>query len=90
MNRKFLADVGLCDNAEDFQVAVSFASWGTASSALPEHKRRLGLQVRRLLDLGRLLYLRNDMKLPNAKMLPYVAFRISPDNMVLLAGGDAC
>ena len=82
MNRKFFADVGLCNNAEEFQIAVSFAGWGTGGSL--EHQRVLGLKMRRLLDMGRLLYLRDVLQVDQVKMVPYVSSKISKDNMVLV------
>lgn len=95
VNRPFLEGLGLCDSAQDFAQFVSTAGWAVggfnrSDSTLARRvhdleKRKVGMMAKRILDLGRVAWLRQELQLPDATLMDYISKAVTPENMVIVA-----
>eukprot|EP00747_Dinoflagellata_sp_TGD_P030740 gnl/TRDRNA2_/TRDRNA2_134833_c0_seq1.p1 gnl/TRDRNA2_/TRDRNA2_134833_c0~~gnl/TRDRNA2_/TRDRNA2_134833_c0_seq1.p1 ORF type:complete len:485 (+),score=72.96 gnl/TRDRNA2_/TRDRNA2_134833_c0_seq1:210-1457(+) len=88
INMPFLRSIGLCDTAEEFAQFVSTAGWGVGGQGgardLP--KRRLGMMSKRILDMGRMVWLRDTLGLEDARLADYISKDVTPENIAIVAG----
>eukprot|EP00435_Cladocopium_sp_Y103_P043439 s293_g12.t1 len=95
VNRPFLERLGLCHSAEDFAQFVSTAGWAvgglnrSTDRARDLEKRKVGMMAKRILDLGRVAWLRQELQLPDATLMDYISKAVTPENMVIVAGAMA-
>lgn len=89
VNRQFLQRLGLCNSPEDFAQFVSTAGWGVggAGGARDVPRRRVGMMAKRILDLGRVAWLREELGLRDARLECYIGKVVTPENIVIVAGG---
>jgi len=90
VNFSFIQSLGLCETPAEFAQFVSTAGWavgGIGSRDLA--KRRIGMMTKRILDLGRVAWLRDNLGMKNAHIVDYISKSVTPENVVLLAGDIA-
>eukprot|EP00931_Biecheleriopsis_adriatica_P083027 TRINITY_DN56542_c0_g1_i1.p1 TRINITY_DN56542_c0_g1~~TRINITY_DN56542_c0_g1_i1.p1 ORF type:complete len:497 (+),score=94.77 TRINITY_DN56542_c0_g1_i1:91-1581(+) len=89
VNRDFLSRIGLCSTPEEFAQFVSTAGWavGGAGGARDLPKRRVGMMAKRILDLGRVAWLREELGLADATLTDYIGKAVTPENIAIVAGG---
>ncbi|CAJ1458757.1 unnamed protein product [Effrenium voratum] len=81
VNRRFLERLGLCDSAEDFRQFVSTAGWAVGGER-DLQKKRVGMMSKRILDLGRVAWLREELGL-EAAIREYISKAVTPENVVI-------
>eukprot|EP00928_Gymnodinium_smaydae_P046937 TRINITY_DN31295_c0_g1_i1.p1 TRINITY_DN31295_c0_g1~~TRINITY_DN31295_c0_g1_i1.p1 ORF type:complete len:427 (+),score=42.41 TRINITY_DN31295_c0_g1_i1:151-1281(+) len=70
-----------------FDILVRTSSW--ANLVDQSSKRRLfGMRAKRILDAGRLWYMREHLGLENSRAYAYTERRVSPENILLIGGGS--
>ncbi|CAE7765677.1 TRM13 [Symbiodinium sp. CCMP2592] len=90
VNRPFLADLGLCQSPEEFSQFVSTAGWAVGGDGARDvEKRRVGMMAKRILDLGRVAWLRQELQLGDATLTDYIDKAVTPENIAILAGARA-
>ncbi|KAJ1939102.1 tRNA:m4X modification enzyme [Linderina pennispora] len=55
-----------------------------------DSRTRIGHAIKRFIDIGRVQYVRQHLGLPNAELVYYAPRATSPENLMLVATGDAC
>eukprot|EP00434_Breviolum_minutum_P024342 symbB.v1.2.021497.t1/scaffold1806.1/size131321/12 len=88
VNRPFLEQLNLCHSEEDFAQFASTAGWavGGAVGARDLEKRKVGMMAKRILDLGRVQWLRQELQLEDAALMDYISKAVTPENIVIVAG----
>ncbi|CAK9053740.1 tRNA:m(4)X modification enzyme TRM13 (tRNA methylase 13), partial [Durusdinium trenchii] len=87
VNRPFLEALGLCNSPEDFLQLVSTAGWAVGGEGRRDvQKRRVGMMAKRILDLGRVAWLRKELHLDDASLTEYISKAVTPENMAITAG----
>ncbi|CAK0834844.1 unnamed protein product [Prorocentrum cordatum] len=94
VNVPFVRRLGLCGTVGEFAQLASAAGWAVGGSGAQQvdgvAKRRLGMMAKRILDLGRVAWLREELGLADASLTCYVDKRVTPENVAILAGGADC
>jgi len=85
VNFPFLQSLGLCHSAEEFADFASTCGWALGS--LVAAQRRLGLMSKRILDLGRIAWLRQELGLTEAHLSCYIGKEVTPENVAIIATG---
>merc|ERR1712008_639641 len=88
VNPSFLRELGLCETDEDFAQFVSTAGWavGGQGTARDIEKRRYGMMAKRILDLGRVAWLQQELGLREAQLVSYIGKDVTPENIAIIAG----
>lgn len=89
INMPFLLRLGLGDAEQDFAQLASLAGWAVGGRGDVREKRRTGMMVKRILDLGRVAWLRETMGLGDANFAEYIGKEVTPENIAIIAGGVA-
>jgi len=90
VNCAFLQRLGLCgpsgEGFAELVAAAGSAAGGTGGSCGAE-RRRIGFMVKRILDLGRVMWLRDDLGLADAQIQRYIDKSVTPENIAIVAKG---
>lgn len=94
VNQQYLVEMGICKR--DFAILATISTWALCGdgidgtlhwSGLPYAKRQqLGFKCKRILDVGRLMYLQSLGA--NCKLVNYVNHSISMENVALIGNWD--
>ncbi|CAE8591974.1 unnamed protein product [Polarella glacialis] len=85
VNLQFLTELGLCRTHEEFGEFVSTAGWGVGGQ--DRRLRRAGLMTKRILDLGRVAYLREELGLA-VHLTSYIGKEVTPENIAIVGSGQ--
>ncbi|CAJ1373879.1 unnamed protein product [Effrenium voratum] len=85
VNPGFLSALGLTDQPQDFAEFVSAAGW--AVGAVDTRLRRAGVMAKRILDYGRVAWLRRELGFADAKVVSYVSKEVTPENVAIVFNG---
>lgn len=86
VNLPFLRGLGLCEHEADFEQLAAAAGWAVGGRVDAREQRRIGMMAKRILDLGRVAWLRDELGLADAHLAAYVSKDVTPENMAILAG----
>jgi len=88
VNVPFLKRLQLCESEEGFAQLVSTAGWGVGGmgTARDLSRRRVGMMTKRILDLGRVLWLRENIDQHDAHIGHYINKQVTPENVVIISG----
>eukprot|EP00971_Amphidinium_carterae_P112318 2224775-Amphidinium_carterae.1 len=91
INLPFLDHIGLVACDADMKKLAKLASWavgGTGANLVGAmQRRRIGLMVKRILDIGRVQWLRDQVSLDDATLVHYIEKEVTPENVLIIAGG---
>eukprot|EP00439_Symbiodinium_sp_Y106_P065889 s531_g10.t1 len=85
VNPAFLASLGLTEKPADFAEFLSAAGW--AAGAVDLRLRRAGIMAKRILDYGRVAWLRSELGFSEATLVSYVSKDVTPENMAIVFNG---
>lgn len=86
VNLPFLRRLGLGSSADFARLAgMAGTAVGGASGAAGLEKRRLGMMAKRLLDLGRVAWLQDELGM-DASLTHFIAKAVTPENVAIVAG----
>lgn len=87
VNLPFLQGFGLCESGGEFARLASLAGWAVGGRGDVVEKRRIGMMAKRMLDLGRVAWLREALGLQDASLAEYIEKDVTPENIAIIAGG---
>lgn len=87
VNLPFLEELGLLAREGDVERLASMAGWAVGGRGDVAARRRLGMMAKRVLDLGRVAWLRDTLELPDAMLVHYIGKEVTPENIAIIAGG---
>eukprot|EP00929_Paragymnodinium_shiwhaense_P009114 TRINITY_DN113164_c0_g1_i1.p1 TRINITY_DN113164_c0_g1~~TRINITY_DN113164_c0_g1_i1.p1 ORF type:complete len:541 (-),score=136.66 TRINITY_DN113164_c0_g1_i1:94-1716(-) len=76
---------GAVSDEEAFRRLASAAGWGVGG-AKDLARRRAGIMAKRILDLGRVAWLRQELALASATLACYIDKGVTPENVAIVAG----
>ena len=80
--KSYLADLGVTESI--FRELIAFAGWATTTS-LPQWKRDAGRQVKRTIDLCRILWIVDNFStVDSVEYRPYIPTSVTPENFVIV------
>lgn len=89
VNLPFLRNLGIGSAADFAQLAgMAGMAVGGASGAAGLERRRLGMMAKRLLDLGRVAWLRDELGM-EASLTHFISKAVTPENVAIVAGLSA-
>eukprot|EP00927_Polykrikos_kofoidii_P008447 TRINITY_DN13501_c0_g1_i1.p1 TRINITY_DN13501_c0_g1~~TRINITY_DN13501_c0_g1_i1.p1 ORF type:complete len:537 (-),score=118.80 TRINITY_DN13501_c0_g1_i1:43-1605(-) len=88
VNVPFLTALGIIQSPADVAELASTAGWAVGGCGTPEGlaRRRAGMMTKRILDLGRVLWLREEIGLADASLTCYISKAVTPENIAIVAG----
>mmetsp|Transcript_60258 Transcript_60258/g.197008 ORF Transcript_60258/g.197008 Transcript_60258/m.197008 type:complete len:691 (+) Transcript_60258:343-2415(+) len=87
LNVPFLQRLGLCEAEGEFARLASLAGWAVGGRGDVRAKRHIGMMAKRILDLGRVAWLREAMGLKDAALAEYIGKEVTPENIAIVASG---
>jgi len=82
VGQSYLTEQGITESL--FSELIAYAGWATTTS-LPEWKRDAGRQVKRTIDLVRIVWiLENFSSVDSVQYKPYIATSVTPENFVIV------
>jgi len=85
VNLAFLERLQLCRTPQEFCEFVSVAGWAVGGQ--DDSMRRVGVMAKRILDLGRVAWIRETLGLRDASLVDYVNKDVTPENIAIVACG---